>query len=573
MKRREFVFGGTAAFGAAQLPFLISKGRADVPQRLIDAHCHVFNADDLPVVGFVEKVVVNEHPDFIKAFQNFPYAAHFYVRFLGDWLQKKAPSGQEEIDHLSNPDDARSAARIRDDEIKYVVDLITQLQGLYFAGKNIPVGDLIFGFYAPNVIIGLMHREAFPIVFNGKGAGNTDGAYSPDHWYDPDFLAPYLYDRGKGPVSRYLKWGLRLTRYRSELVDELSRVHDGKARLVTPALIDYSHWLDDKHDVKLAQQVAVMARIARRPGHTRVHGFAPFDPLREAIYRVAPQPEAEEPLALVKRAVGENGFVGVKLYPPMGFKPIGNIRFAVGEFPKHIRDTFKKKNIGGELDHVLTDLFTWCAAEQVPILAHASDSNGSAPGYSARANPDYWAAVVDLFPTLRLSLAHFGDFDEAFPNARRPNPQQLVDTWEWKMAKLISAYPNSLIFADMSYFRAAMLAADNQVRRKVVQLFKDTLKAFPLLAKRLMFGSDWVMLGQEERFGGLGDDGRYVDRVDDLLREVALAQGDREAIMFANPSIYLGLDKAQATGGNRVRLRKFYADHNLADGWLDELVV
>ena len=63
-------------------------------------------------------------------------------------------------------------------------------------------------------------------------------------------------------------------------------------------------------------------------------------------------------------------------------------------------------------------LFEWCAANNVPIMAHTNNSNGAGPGYGTRANPKYWQPVLQKFPTLRVNFAHFGGFDEAFANGR-----------------------------------------------------------------------------------------------------------------------------------------------------------
>jgi len=40
------------------------------------------------------------------------------------------------------------------------------------------------------------------------------------------------------------------------------------------------------------------------------------------FYAVDPRPP--DPVESVKKAIESQGFVGVKLYPPMGYKPIGN---------------------------------------------------------------------------------------------------------------------------------------------------------------------------------------------------------------------------------------------------------
>jgi predicted TIM-barrel fold metal-dependent hydrolase len=575
MNRREILLG-VAVAAVDALP-LFQPALAEVPARIIDAHCHIFNADDLPIVEFVEKAIISNDSAYREQFRKFGEAADFFIRYLADWLRGKAFSAHDELKYLDavaiNSGAARSSADIREREIEHLTDLTAKLKDLRISGRRVRLGQRIFGAYVPGIVIGLMHREAFPHRFRGEGIhDNSDRAFTPSEWEDSGLLARQVYDEGKGPVSRYFRWGLRLTRYRSELADEIGRIHGNRATLITPALIDYSNWLDDPYDVKLADQVNVMGRLARRPGSLRVHGFAPFDPLREALHRIAPRPGAEAPLMLAKRAIQEQAFVGIKLYPPMGFKPLLNSQFATRDFPRHIHRAFRGRNIGNDLDAVLRELYAWCVAEQVPILAHASNSNGAAPGYSARANPDFWVPVVREFPGLHIALAHFGDFDEGFATDAHPRPR-LSETWEWKMAKLINDHPNSLVFADLSYFRSAMLESSNNRRREIVRMFKGVLADQPLLSKRLIYGSDWIMLGQEEQFPNFASGGRYAERVDDLLRELDLPQTDRVATMFSNPAHYLGINNVQPPGSNRVRLKQFYERHGISAAWLDGLTI
>jgi predicted TIM-barrel fold metal-dependent hydrolase len=420
-----------------------------------------------------------------------------------------------------------------------------------------------------------MHREAFPGRFNGKGPfDSSDHAFDPAEWSPSDFVADTLYEKAKLigpdspdlPLSRYLKWSLLFSRYRFELAAQMQQIHGTRLRLMTPALVDFSNWLDDRYDVKLAEQVAVMGRIARRPGSTRVHGFAPFDPLREALHRAGSRP-GEAPLDLAKRAVREEGFVGVKLYPPIGFLPLNNRSLSYLDFPEHL-GSFRRK-LRGELDTILGELYGWCVEEQVPVLAHASDSNGAGPGYSGRANPDNWAAVLKNYPGLRLSVAHFGDFDEGFATKERPRPK-IEDTWEWKMAKL--AQDNPTVFIDMSYFRSALLAPDHAIRKEVVRMLREVKRNFRVLSQRLMFGTDWTMFGQEQLFTPINTGGRYADRVFDLLRqEIQFTEDEIDGVGFSNAAAFLGLALPESGKNNRARLRNFYDRHHLDAGWLSEL--
>ena len=64
--------------------------------------------------------------------------------------------------------------------------------------------------------------------------------------------------------------------------------------------------------------------------------------------------------------------------------------------------------IGSKLDAALAKLYTWCSANNVPIMAHTSHSFGPTTDYEDRADPTFWARVLkqDAFPRLRINLAH-----------------------------------------------------------------------------------------------------------------------------------------------------------------------
>jgi hypothetical protein len=61
MRRRDFVAGGIALAGKAALPASgWAQSAAPRIDRIIDAHCHIFNAADLPIEGFAKKVMVRD---------------------------------------------------------------------------------------------------------------------------------------------------------------------------------------------------------------------------------------------------------------------------------------------------------------------------------------------------------------------------------------------------------------------------------------------------------------------------------------------------------------------------------
>lgn len=574
--RRDFIKQGLASVALAN-PLLASmRAEGATVSKIVDAHCHIFNGDDLPIVQFIEKVALPQQSEFKQYATKYGHAIRFVVRFMAKWIRKNAPSADQEVDLLDaikqGTASARTENQIIQDEISHLTELIDELMSIRIRGGSFTFQERLISAYLPGIVVGLLHREAYPGIYKGKGPlDNSDHAFDIDRWQPAPALAEKLYYDGAGPLSLYLRWGLMFQRYRFELADELDRIHGPRVHLLLPALVDYSNWLDDEHNVRLASQVKVMGRIARRDGPVRVHSYAPFDPLREALHRAGPSQE-ESPLALVKRAVLTEGSIGVKVYPPMGFLPFDNAKkLFAGDFPLHLELEFRKR-LSAALDTVLGDLYRWCVDEQVPILAHAANSNGADQGYSLRASPDNWAAVAKNFPGIRISLAHFGDFDAGFETSANPNPR-LEQTWEWKMATLVRGYPASNIYIDLSYLNVALLAPDNNVRSEVRRMLREVKKEYPTISERMLFGTDWVMFGKEQLFPPVSRSGQYADRVAQLLSECTFTDAEIERIMSANAGRFIGLDLPATAVGNRGRLTNLYNASGLDSGWMNEFPI
>ena len=97
MRRRDFVAGGIAlAAGKAALP-APSLAQPAPPRidRIIDAHCHVFNAADLPIEGFARKVMVPrsaQTSDLVARFVDYPGALEALVHAIAVQVKRAAPT-------------------------------------------------------------------------------------------------------------------------------------------------------------------------------------------------------------------------------------------------------------------------------------------------------------------------------------------------------------------------------------------------------------------------------------------------------------------------------------------------
>ena len=106
MRRREFIAGGIAlAVGKVALP-ASTRAQPAVPRidRIIDAHCHVFNAADLPIEGFARKIMVPrsaQTSELVARFADYPGALEALVHAIVVQVKRAAPDMQTEIDTIN----------------------------------------------------------------------------------------------------------------------------------------------------------------------------------------------------------------------------------------------------------------------------------------------------------------------------------------------------------------------------------------------------------------------------------------------------------------------------------------
>jgi predicted TIM-barrel fold metal-dependent hydrolase len=597
MRRRDFVAGGIALAAKAALP---SSGWAQSAapriERIIDAHCHVFNAADLPIEGFAKKIMVPKSAqtgELVARFADYPGALEALVHAITVQVKRAAPDMQTEIDTIDEferePGKKPTNAWRQDEDRRHLRGALQLIwfNSDIFSERPLSLTDGIALEVAIEEIrlflFQQIHEEFGKPVLTPEDRDVLSGL-TP---FQVDAMADELYSR-EDLLGRYIRWALLYTRNRYELAEELDQLHGKighKSRIVlmTPAIVDFSKWLEDEDQLSIQDQVDVMTRIACRRGGPRVHGFVGFDPLRQALYDHHRRSPADmDPMAVVRRCievkqiVGDStrttgGLVGVKLYPPMGFRATDNRHLPDASFnePAYLRspDTGLGSQIGGKLDAALSKLYTWCSANNVPIMAHTSHSFGPSSDYEGRADPIFWADVIkqNAFPQLRINLAHFGHFNKA---VQYPRPQNYVDEcWEWTVGKILTS--SAEVYADISSLGEILKTGSS---RKIVECMKAFKEHFPNSDERLLYGTDWSMIAQEERFPKLFSSRPFPDLMILFLRAVGYDDAQIEGIMFRNAVRFLGLGKAEfekfGEKSTRGRLEKFYAAHNLSSDWM-----
>jgi len=504
----------------------------------IDVHCHVFNARDLPVASFVLDVVLEGKP-----LGQLPLVP--LVTLVSLVMNRSAWSPQRELRALE-----RGEATAADHPIQADIE-VAAAQLLANTGEA-----AAFRQKAVELLSGDSERLAATVSVGDGDVQLLDllAQRDPSRAARPEGLSlrsraatlPADAARGVTAVEDEVTGVFRLaqlvTRRRTELVQRLITLparNDGDVALLVPALIDYSKWLNEESS-PLRDQIDVMSTIARRPGSYAVHPYVPFCPWRQMV----------EPghLAMVRDAVEQRGFIGVKLYPVMGFLPYGNAEANPDAYPARLRQT--GPDWAARLDHGLAALYDWCVAEDVPVMAHCSYSQFPNAAAGERGSPAAWRPVLDKWPGLRLNLGHFGGFWDL--------AEVGSNGWTASIVAMMATYPN--LYADLSDYDAVAERTDAQkaTNATVLRALNGILDSQGGPARsRLMYGTDWVMLSKAP-----GNGAYYEGMRTGLTSRLAMSTTQAAGFMGMNAARFLGI--ALENGGkpkSRQRLEAFHARH------------
>ena len=493
------------------------------PQRpaagsLIDAHAHIFNATDIPAADFIKIVFLSHYPEqgLVKTLD---LRASGIVEALVDLfvfiVTNASPSAREEMRVLRGTDAPRFEYASR----RGTETLVTDRVASYLAAPRLQADD------ASEAVRGAI------VAAGTDGTARLSGDLSQAGARE---IALNAY-KSDVDIGVYLRWFGLFTRYRYSLADELAGDHARlgyQTRLLAPAMVDFTKWFDIRSDIGLSplhQQVELMGLIGRRLGGPSVRGYVAFDPLREALHRAGLG--GTSPLALVEEAIRHQGFVGVKLYPPMGFKPWNN---GDQPYPRQVTDFFGgRMKTSRALNTALGDLYDLAVTLDVPILAHAADSNSAGPYYARRGDPYHWIPVWENWPRLRVCLAHFGSFDAISEGA--PAGTHLPEaSWEYVLGGYLRRHPDVGVFADLSFY-AEVLDADPAYRAGLARAFRGFVDRYDPEVRHIVFGSDWIMLGsqREHLF--------YAERLVEFLRKDCVLSAEQvERVLIHNANAFLG---------------------------------
>ncbi len=455
-------------------------------QKVIDIHCHLFSLKYLPVAGILRRYSNNVIPHLIAK--------------GAEWLLLK-----------NTRESYADKERIMEQYDKAVYNMpLYQYLGQQTFGFSIKD---VFEFNENDMVTSIEQMALVGDVLEGelsnaldefeKTAVNTAGLYikefaSEDEKikYRAGLLRRMLHwiIEKVGALVNYIKWFVFMTHSEEAIYDYISKRDEPGVQLFLHLTMDVDHFFNDNtaslryksHFDFETRQLDNMRQLQQ--AHPVLKGFVAFNPARANC------------MGIVKTAIREKGFSGVKFYPPMGYKADGDDKYSAP----------------------IEELLAYCETNAIPLFAHCNNNGFEArpkdnSGY--RASPVYWEAALHKHPDLILNLGHAGGSQGWF-SSNKPTDKLKADDilasdiknedaaqksdWNKSYAamvfRLCVKYKN--VYCDASYLDD-MVRTDGSFEHVAKANFKERLlklfAAEPEFAKKIMYGSDWHMIVKEAR--------------------------------------------------------------------------
>lgn len=569
-KRRGLLLGGAtlatmAAAGCCTVPSpqiagLCSSGSGNYlagaealkawskPERYFDAHSHFFNAADVPVAGFLSKSVAHSIPD--VRLRELLIALAPIAESLGKSL---APTPKRELDDLC------SAAGVSS-----VSSMAARSAGLdaVIEARQAEFGSALFE--------EILRRDPrIPAIVND--AVQQARSVRPNSLlldrggFGREFVQESV-RRGSAPVdlrsgrirpmtrrgltteearlasirNAFQFVGFMLSPRHHNLRTYIKRFSEGSPS--TPlsgcfaAMVDFNHWLDCpgkassmRDQVLMHEQMALLSDGFLMP-------LVAYNPWVDIV-------ENDASLKTVEWAVQAHGCVGVKIYPPMGFYPYGNA-------DNPLSGSGERRPDLKLLDDKLGQFFAKCEELDVPVMAHANESNGRDAPHDGLAGVKGWG-LVDRLPnltSLHVNAGHFGGAEV-----------HDGDDWMAAFASLMGSADKLSLYADLGFWN---VLPDSRVAQERLRNALTLPVKRETVADRTLYGSDWLMLSQSPGWEG------YADGIAEVIRSFDPSGSLARKVLGGNVLACYGLTK-DSPRQNMRRVKAYYSQRGRSlPGWM-----
>jgi predicted TIM-barrel fold metal-dependent hydrolase len=421
----------------------------DVP--VVDVHTHTFNSRYLPVKGIVELKAHERGLELADGFSSL-------VAKLVYGLTSSAPIGAEAA--LTGPQEFE----MEEGERRRLLEFLGQPEAA-----------------------GLTQRTDEELLIETL---ETLGFLADaDHESDAEAF-------GLGKALQYAHFVRTLLRHEETIVRDLASAYSDQPSLYVHHMMDMGLTYDDQPPFDFDEQIERATSLAAG-SKGKLMTFVAYDPFRDAAA-----------LAMVEQGVAK-GCVGVKFYPPSGYRPTGNDIEDPGGLSGVRLDQWRSRygNLQGDtlsdkndrLDTLNRELFAFCADRGVPIFTHSSYGGfEAAEGYGERhCDPELWIDVLERHPSLKVCFGHAGGYEGWMDAAPWPYDADTAGVgkhkrYERKVFELCVKYPG--VYAGFGYHNFDSDGAADQLRAKLLQLIRSQ----GVFSTKIVYGTDWHMCAKEK---------------------------------------------------------------------------
>lgn len=483
--------GALAASKPPTLPKCAASGPA--PHQRIDAHLHIFNGTDLQVAGFLKTSVSQEYPSVAGLLQLIADPLQWFV-----W--RVSPKASSELERLNRLASSKAGGK------GFLSDEMASALAADRAETDAQYAQFLFEQFQRKDV-----RAALTELITGQkraGPGFLQRLEAPPRTPAEARALARGVDRSSGiPIFDYLS---RYFSYRyANFFEAIEQFTCGNVRPIdtfVALMVDFDEPLAPGTETKspIHDQTDVISKICEL-SRGRLVALAPYCPFKDARRHGAS-------LKNVTDAWKKPGFVGAKIYPPMGFKPFGN---------------------GPPLDDALTAFYHECIRQDAVVAAHAGPSLCINSGPCDTPGPAGWEAALDHVLSvekapLRANLGHYGGVLGATAQSAQ---------WPEKFLALMEKPSGARVFADLGY---ASEILDRRNDPHAIKRLSDLLTSpRSVLRDRLLYGTDWLMLGLESHWRD------YTPRMETVIQGVEQKTGITrvaQRIFGGNARTWLGFD-------------------------------
>ncbi|MDT0594872.1 amidohydrolase family protein [Glaciecola petra] len=490
---------------------------------ITDAHAHFFNASDLNFARYLTGPVLNDaiNKGDTLEYQTLLKATATFVQLAGNsiacsaktelfWLKQPSPS----MSLLSDIDSVKEKENLLKLEIKTVADNLFKYKSddnrRVLNDKEKALRDLAQAYEAwqdQELVIystdknKSLNSQDYIIPFEYESFSDISDEPLNGLSFSPDIDKKTQNDIKKMRAA----WKGYLEMFRAILSPRSTNIHLFLRRYskklgpsvhnVMAVTCDFDYFLGPKaYTSSQSSQIKLYSKLAElTKGYVvPVLGVNP--------YKLAADNDYEN---LVKDALQNKGFKGVKLYPTIGYAADGR--------ESEIAYNPKKYN-SADIKGGLWKLYKMCQGKYF-VMSHAQESKGVSRKARMYSNPNYWASVLAAFPNLHLNFGHLGGKNVA-------NRQGYL--------ALMTKYKNA--YGDLGY--QPYLENDLMAKVLINEMRTASRSGSYSAFDKVMFGSDWFMLLQEK--SSLDYLNNLYNTFDKLVQSGFLSSTERDKIFRHN---------------------------------------